>query len=94
MDRVFKALSDPSRRDILRLLSRRDMTAGELAAHFDMSKPTMSHHFAVLKDADLIHARREGQTIWYALNTTVVQDVLRWAMDLNAGGRMRKGNSK
>jgi len=94
MDRVFKALSDPSRRDILRLLSQREMTAGELAAQFDMSKPTMSHHFVVLKDADLIHARRDGQSIWYTLNTTVVQDVLRWAMDLNAGGRTRKGNSK
>ena len=58
------------------------MTAGELAERFDMTKPSMSHHFVVLKDADLITSRREGQQIWYALNTTVLQDVLAWAMDL------------
>ena len=87
MDRVFKAISDPTRRDILRLLGKREMTAGELAEHFDMTKPTMSHHFSVLKDAGLIHARREAQTIWYALNTTVVQDVLRWALDLTEGSK-------
>ena len=82
MDRVFKALSDPTRREILRLLGRQEMNAGQLAERFDMTKPTMSHHFAVLKEADLITSRREGQQIWYALNTTVLQDVLRWAMDL------------
>ena len=58
------------------------MTAGDLAARFDVSKPTMSHHFAVLADADLITRRREGQTIWYGLNTTVLQDVLAWMLDL------------
>ena len=82
MDRVFKALSDPTRREILRLLGRQEMNAGQLAERFDMTKPTMSHHFAVLKEADLVTSRREGQQIWYALNTTVMQDVLRWAMDL------------
>lgn len=79
---AFKAIADPARREILRLLRRGEMTAGELAQHFDMSKPTMSHHFAVLADADLITRRREGQTIWYGLNTTVLQDVLAWMMDL------------
>ena len=87
MDRIFKAIADPTRRDILRLLGKREMTAGELADRFDMTKPTMSHHFSVLKEADLIHARREAQTIWYALNTTVVQDVLRWALDLTEGSK-------
>jgi len=58
------------------------MTAGELADHFDMTKPSMSHHFSVLRDADLIKSRREGQQIWYSLNTTVIQDVMRWALDL------------
>jgi ArsR family transcriptional regulator len=91
MDRVFKAIADPTRRDVLRLLSKREMTAGQLAEHFEMTKPTMSHHFAVLKEADLIYARREAQTIWYALNTTVVQDILRGTLDLaqsrNGGGR-------
>jgi len=79
---AFKAIADPARREILRLLRPGEMTAGDLAGHFDMSKPTMSHHFAVLAEADLITRRREGQTIWYGLNTTVLQDVLSWMMDL------------
>ena len=82
MDNVFKALSDPTRREILRLLSRGEKTAGELADQFDMSKPSMSHHFAVLKDAELISSRRDGQQIWYSLNTTVAQDAIAWVMDL------------
>jgi len=61
------------------------MTAGDLAERFDMTKPTMSHHFAVLKDADLLTSRRDGQQIWYGLNTTVVQDLMAWAMDLIRG---------
>jgi DNA-binding transcriptional ArsR family regulator len=73
---VLKALSDPTRREILRLLSGGERTAGELASSFDMTKPSMSHHFTVLKDADLITSRREGQQIFYALNTTVLEDVL------------------
>jgi DNA-binding transcriptional ArsR family regulator len=56
-----------------------------LAERFDMTKPTMSHHFAVLKEADLLTSRRDGQQIWYGLNTTVVQDLLAWAMDLIGG---------
>jgi DNA-binding transcriptional ArsR family regulator len=79
---AFKAIADPARREILRLLRGGEMTAGDLAERFDMSKPTMSHHFAVLTEADLITRRREGQTIWYGLNTTVLQDVLSWMMDL------------
>jgi len=81
---AFKAIADPGRREILRLLRQGEMTAGDLAAHFDMSKPTMSHHFAVLSEADLITRRRDGQTIWYGLNTTVLEDVLAWVMDLTA----------
>jgi ArsR family transcriptional regulator len=81
-NKAFKALADPTRREILSLLRRGEMTAGDLAERFDMTKPTMSHHFAVLKEADLLTSRREGQQIWYGLNTTVVQDLLAWAMDL------------
>jgi DNA-binding transcriptional ArsR family regulator len=84
-NRAFKALADPTRREILRLLRRGEMTAGDLAGHFDMTKPTMSHHFAVLKEADLLTSRRDGQQIWYGLNTTVVQDLMSWAMDLLHG---------
>jgi DNA-binding transcriptional ArsR family regulator len=75
---VFKALADPTRRDILRLLNRGEMTAGQLAEQFDMTKPSMSHHFSVLKEADLITSRRDGQQIIYAINTTVLQDLLAW----------------
>jgi ArsR family transcriptional regulator, arsenate/arsenite/antimonite-responsive transcriptional repressor len=82
MNEVLKALSDPTRREILRILSQGERTAGELAEPFDMTKPSMSHHFAVLKDADLIRSRREGQQIHYSLNTTVVEDVLTRLWDL------------
>jgi DNA-binding transcriptional ArsR family regulator len=91
-NQVFKALADPTRREILRLLGHGEMTAGELAEHFDMTKPSVSHHFSVLKEADLVKSRREGQQIWYSLNTTVMQDVLTWALDLiePAAGNARK----
>ncbi len=79
---AFKAMADPARREILRLLKSGEMTAGQLAEQFDMTRPTMSHHFAVLADADLITRRRDGQTIWYGLNTTVLQDVVAWMMEL------------
>ncbi|MDB5348863.1 MAG: sdpR 1 [Planctomycetota bacterium] len=82
MNRVFKALSDPTRREILRLLTMREMNAGELAERFDLTKPSVSHHFAVLKDADLVRSRRDGQQIIYSLNTTVVQDVLSRIWDM------------
>lgn len=79
---AFKALADPTRREILRLLGQGEQSAGELAEHFDMTKPSMSHHFSVLKQADLIRSRREGQQILYSLNTTVLQDVLAWLWDV------------
>ena len=88
---VFKAIADPTRREILRLLRHEEMNAGDLAARFDMTKPTMSHHFAVLKAAGLLTSRREGQTIWYALNTTVLEDVLAWTLDL---AQSAKGDPK
>ena len=77
---AFRALADPTRRKILAMVRRSEMTAGDLAERFDMTKPSMSHHFAVLKEADLITSRREGQQIWYGLNTTVVEDLMAWAM--------------
>ena len=82
---AFKALADPTRREILRLLRRKEMSAGDLAKRFDMTKPTVSHHFAVLKEADLIVSRREGQQIIYSLNTTVAQDLLAWLWELLGG---------
>lgn len=87
LNEVFKAIADPTRREILRLLRNEEMSAGDVAARFDMTKPTVSHHFAVLKAAGLITSRRDGQTIWYALDTTVLEDVLAWSMDMARGAR-------
>jgi ArsR family transcriptional regulator, arsenate/arsenite/antimonite-responsive transcriptional repressor len=79
---AFRALSDPTRREILRILSRGECAAGELSRQFDMSKPSVSHHFSVLKEADLIRSRRDGQRIVYSLNTTVAEDVMAWMWNL------------
>ncbi|HEY3416083.1 MAG TPA: autorepressor SdpR family transcription factor [Armatimonadota bacterium] len=73
---VFKALSDPTRRKILQLLRERDMTAGEIAGHFTTTKPTLSRHFAVLKEADLIQGEKSGTTITYHLNISVLEEAL------------------
>jgi DNA-binding transcriptional ArsR family regulator len=88
MNDAFKALADPTRLAILRLLRRGEMSAGELADRFELSKPSMSHHFAVLKQADLIASRRAGQQIYYSLNTTVVQDLLAAVWELFAGTKL------
>lgn len=82
MNKVFKALADPTRRRILQLLNKGEMSAGDLAAHFKISAPSMSHHFNVLKAADLISQRREAQTIYYTLNTTVFQDLISILMEM------------
>jgi DNA-binding transcriptional ArsR family regulator len=92
LNQVFKALADPTRREILRILGRGERTAGELSSSFDMTRPSMSHHFAVLKEADLITSRRDGQQIYYALNTTVLEDVMARIWDL-FGTEQAKGNS-
>ncbi len=76
----FKALADPTRRRILELLREGDKTAGELAGHFDMSKPSLSHHLATLRAAGLVSDERCGQNIVYSLNTTVMQDLIGWFM--------------
>lgn len=90
MNHAFKALADPTRREILRLLGGGEKSAGELAARFDMSKPSMSHHFSVLKDSGLILSRRDGTNIYYSLNTTVVEDVVTWVADLFDGTRKKR----
>jgi len=77
---VFKALSDETRREILRLLSSGDMTAGAIADNFSMTKPSISHHLSVLRAAELVTAERRGQEIVYSLNTTVFQDLLSYAL--------------
>jgi DNA-binding transcriptional ArsR family regulator len=76
MSNVFKALADPTRRQVLQLLKERPMSAGELAEHFDVTKPTMSAHFAVLIAANLIQAEKTGRTIMYRLRMSVLEEAL------------------
>ncbi|MHB9134691.1 MAG: autorepressor SdpR family transcription factor [Armatimonadota bacterium] len=76
MNRIYQALSDPTRRKILQLLRERDMTAGEIAGHFRLTKPTLSRHFAVLKEADLIQGEKAGTSITYHLNVSVLEEAL------------------
>ena len=80
---AFKALADPTRRKILDLLKEKDLTAGEISEHFQMTKPSISNHLNVLKQAELVIDERQGQHIYYSLNTTVFLDVLKWMMDFN-----------
>ena len=76
MSQVFKALSDPTRRKVLHLLRAGPMSAGELSDRFDVSKPTMSAHFAVLKEADLVHAEKVGKSVIYHLKLSVLEEAL------------------
>jgi len=77
---VFKALNDPTRREILELLRDRDLTAGEIAEQFNMSWPSISHHLDLLRQARLITSEKVGQFVHYSLNTTVVDEILKWLM--------------
>ena len=76
MSQVFKALSDPTRRRVLQLLRERPMSAGELSDQFNVSKPTMSAHFAVLKEADLVHTEKAGKSVIYHLKLSVLEEAL------------------
>ena len=76
MSKAFKALSDKTRREILKLLNNRDMSAGEIAEHFDMSKPSISKHLDILREAELVSSENKGQFIIYSINTSVIQEVL------------------
>lgn len=90
MDKLFKALNDQTRRDILELLKEKELTAGEIADKFDISKPSISHHLDLLKQAGLIEADKQGQFIYYSLNTTVVDEFLKWLVEL----KQTKKNAK
>ncbi|HIR04590.1 MAG TPA: winged helix-turn-helix transcriptional regulator [Candidatus Copromonas faecavium] len=79
---AFRALSDPTRREILRLLSKGDMYAGEIAGSFDMTGATISHHLSILKQAGLVDEEKQGKYIRYSLNTSVVDDIIRWMLEL------------
>jgi DNA-binding transcriptional ArsR family regulator len=80
MNTLFKALNDPTRRQILDLLREGDLNAGEIAERFDMTKPSISHHLDLLRQAGLVEATKQGQFINYSLNTTVLDELLAWLM--------------
>lgn len=82
MNKVFKALNDPTRRQILEMLRKGDMSAGDIADRFNMTKPSISHHLDLLKQADLIDSEKNGQFIIYSLNTSVLDECLSWLMSL------------
>lgn len=93
MSGVFKALADPTRRRVLELLRKKPMTAGELADHFDVSKPTMSAHFNVLREANLIGAEKDGKSVVYHINLSVLEDAwMGFASALGIGAE-KKGPS-
>jgi DNA-binding transcriptional ArsR family regulator len=81
---LFKALNDATRREILEMLKEKDLTAGEIADRFDISKPSISHHLDLLRQAGLVVSVKEGQYILYSLNTTVMDEMLTWIMRLQA----------
>lgn len=78
---TFKALSDDTRREILKLLKNGDLSAGEIAEAFSITKPSISHHLNILKQAGMVLDERQGQNIIYSLNTSVMEDILGWIME-------------
>jgi ArsR family transcriptional regulator len=84
LNTIFKALNDPTRREILELLKAKDLTAGEIADQFNISKPSISHHLDLLRQAGLVVSVKEGQFIYYSLNTTVMDEMLKWIMSLQS----------
>lgn len=82
MKNFFKALDDPTRRKILEMLRERDMTAGEIAEAFNISKPSISYHLDLLKQADLVLSEKQGQFVTYSLNTSVFDEVISWMLGL------------
>ncbi len=89
MNAIFKALNDPTRREILEMLQQQDLSAGEIAEHFHISWPSISHHLDLLKQADLVRMRKEGQFVYYSLNTTVVDDIIKWLMQFKTKKRAK-----
>lgn len=84
MNILFKALNDQTRREILELLQDGDKTAGEIADRFDISKPSISHHLDLLKQASLVEGVKNGQYVYYSLNTTVVDEIIKWFMQFKS----------
>lgn len=87
MNDIFKALADPTRRKILKMLREKDLTAGEISEAFNISKPSISHHLNLLKQANLVLSEKQGQNVLYSLNTTIFQDVVQFFYDLQERGK-------
>src|SRR5437762_1636440 len=83
MNHLFQALSDPTRRKILDMLKKKDLTAGEIADEFSMTKPSISHHLDILKRANLVVSEKEGQFITYSINTTELDELIKWMYKLS-----------
>ncbi|MCG8513420.1 MAG: autorepressor SdpR family transcription factor [Halanaerobiales bacterium] len=81
MDKLFHAISDQNRRKILEMLKERELTAGEIAAGFTITKPSITHHLNILYQSGLVEKERKGQYILYSLNTSVLQEILNWVLD-------------
>jgi len=81
MNSLFKALNDKTRREILELLKEKDLSAGEIAEKFDIAKPSISHHLDLLKQAELVTSEKKGQFIYYSLNVTVFDELVKWVLD-------------
>ena len=79
---IFKALADPTRREILNLLKKGDKNVGEILEHFNMTGASINHHLNILKNADLVDSEKKGQFIIYSLNTTVFQEILEWIFEI------------
>jgi ArsR family transcriptional regulator, arsenate/arsenite/antimonite-responsive transcriptional repressor len=88
LSKTLSALADPTRRKILQMLGKGDLSAGEIAAEFNISAPSISHHLSVLKSAELVVAQRQGQNIIYSLNASIVQEMLQQLLELfEVGGK-------
>lgn len=94
MNDVYRALADPTRRKILELLRSKDMTAGELAAHFSLAKPTLSGHFTILRQADLVQSTKQGTAITYRLNVSVLEEALLGLMNMFQLNEKESNNAK
>lgn len=84
MNILFKALNDPIRRDILDLLKNKDMSAGDIAEHFNIGKPTVSHHLDLLRQAGLVTSSKQGQFMIYSISTTVLDEVVQWIYQIKS----------
>jgi ArsR family transcriptional regulator, arsenate/arsenite/antimonite-responsive transcriptional repressor len=94
VQRLFQAISDENRRQVLKLLKRGSLTAGEIAERMPIGKAALSHHFAILKAADLVRCERRGQSRVYSLNTTALEDLAGWVMDFTEPVRGRSRSAR